>query len=71
MPAVGFLTVDTRPRGHVYVDGHLVGRSPLHRHALAPGTYRVTVENQALATRKERMLEVRAGEEVIYDVELF
>jgi hypothetical protein len=55
----------------VYVDGKLVGRSPLTRYELSPGSYRVTVENQILGTRKEREVEIRAGETTIYEVELF
>jgi serine/threonine-protein kinase len=70
-PPSGFLTVDTKPRGHVYIDGRLIGRSPLRRYALEPGTYRLTVENQNLGTRRERSVEIRSGEEILYETELF
>lgn len=43
-PVRGFLFVNSRPWGRVFVDGRLVGNTPLLRMAIAPGPHELRVE---------------------------
>jgi Protein kinase domain/PEGA domain len=49
-PSVGYLTVGASPWGTVVIDGVEAGNTPLTRHQLPPGTYRVQVRRVGYAT---------------------
>ncbi len=65
----GVLTVSSNPPGMVYLDDDPIGRAPLHRRAVAPGTY--TLQVRAPGHRPyEKSIRVAAGREVAMVVPL-
>jgi serine/threonine protein kinase len=68
-PRDGALTVSSNPPGMVYLDDDPIGRAPLHRRAVAPGTY--TLQVRAPGHRPyERSIRVAPGREVAMVVPL-
>jgi serine/threonine-protein kinase len=58
----GFLTVNTRPAGaRVFVDGRVVGQTPLSRTSLSPGSHPVRIEMTGYRTISTTIV-VKAGE---------
>jgi eukaryotic-like serine/threonine-protein kinase len=49
-PAVGYLTIDARPFGRVFVDGVEIQDTPLVRHAVAPGAHIVEIRREGYRT---------------------
>ena len=58
----GTLSVRTRPWSKVYIDGKFIKNTPLIKHRLKAGTYRITVENVAYRIKKNFRTTIRAGE---------
>jgi serine/threonine-protein kinase len=56
----GYLSVDSRPYGKVYVDGKAVGNTPVIKYALPAGTHRVTIKSSNGKTRRMRV-RIRRG----------
>jgi serine/threonine protein kinase len=62
--APGFLTVDARPYGTVFVDGRELGITPIVKHRLAPGRHLVmVVSSRGDETRSFRVM-IRPGKAV-------
>ncbi len=67
----GFLSVNASPWARVYIDGKKVADStPLIRHSLPPGKYRIVFVNPDLPARKTVEVDVAAGEHVRQTVQL-
>ncbi len=50
------LTVRSNPRAVLYVEGVKVGVTPITNHKLAPGTYRLRVEQKGYRPRSETIV---------------
>jgi tRNA A-37 threonylcarbamoyl transferase component Bud32 len=50
------ITVRSNPRGVLYVDGVKLGRTPITNHKLAPGTYRLRLEQKGYRTVSETIV---------------
>ena len=60
---MGYLTVTSSPKGAtIYVDGKKVGKTPLNRQELKPGSHKVKVEYSGYEP-DEKTMKVTAGEE--------
>jgi hypothetical protein len=58
----GFVTIDTRPPSEIYVDGVLIGETPLHRVKLPSGTKEIRAVNKRLGREKTIQIEVRPAD---------
>ncbi|MFH1468147.1 MAG: PEGA domain-containing protein, partial [Pseudomonadota bacterium] len=61
--AQGLLTLSSRPRAQVIVDGEFVGWSPVLQHAASPGSHTITLVTDD-GQRTTFRVTVAAGEEV-------
>jgi PEGA domain len=50
------LSVRSAPRGMLYVDGVKAGLTPITKHRLAPGTYRLRIEQNGYRTVSETIV---------------
>ena len=57
-----FLSVATRPWTKVYVDGRLVGNTPVLRHKVAPGSRKLVLINEDFNIRESLTVKVAPGE---------
>lgn len=57
----GTLVVKVSPWGHVFIDGSLIGPTPLKPLKLAPGPHAVLVVGQDKQTRRSVQVNIRAG----------
>jgi len=53
-----FLTLDSKPWSHVYMDGQYLGKTPKKQYTVAPGTHRLKFECGACADPQPRELEI-------------
>jgi hypothetical protein len=60
-PTPGFVTLHTTPWTEVFIDGVLVGTTPLYRHAVAPGPHTITFVNEALGVLSDEDIDVDEG----------
>ena len=60
--APGTLEVQTRPWSRVFVDGRLVGPTPLTNVRLSPGRHTLTFVNEEYEIRERVSVTIRAGE---------
>jgi serine/threonine-protein kinase len=68
--AVGYLSVDATPWAQVYVDGRLVGETPIDRFPLPPSEVTVKLVNPELSRSVTRRVKVAAGQRVLVREEL-
>ncbi len=66
----GRLKLRIRPWAVVFIDGKKIGNTPIPPQELSPGKHTVLLENKDTATRLERQVLIRAGEEVLLELEL-
>jgi hypothetical protein len=66
----GFLSVDASPWGEVYVDGRLVGETPLGRARVGAGSHTVLVKNPGTGAKAKRQVVVAPGAHVPLRVKL-
>ena len=69
-PTRGRLAVKVTPWGYVFVDGKLLGKSPVSPVTLAPGRHAVLVVNAELDARETFQVELSAGAERTLNVVL-
>lgn len=62
-PGLGYLRVKSQPWGHVFIDGALVGSTPLLRHPLPSGSHIVEIRSPETGeVRKRQAIEIRHDE---------
>ncbi|MCP4198093.1 MAG: protein kinase [Proteobacteria bacterium] len=59
---VGTLSVQTRPWSKVYINGKFIKNTPLVKHRLKAGVYRVTVEDTTNNVKKDFRATIKAGQ---------
>lgn len=61
----GTLTLRSEPWCDVYLDGEKIGVTPLAKHALAAGPHKVSLRNEAMAARRDLVVNVKPNEDVV------
>ena len=57
-----FLTVDSKPWSRVFVDGKLIGTTPLLKFRVAPGAHAIELRNAEQGFLRRQNVELQAGE---------
>jgi serine/threonine-protein kinase len=65
----GFFTLTSVPAGMVYLDDEPIGRTPIRKRSLAPGTYTVQVRAQGYR-HYENQVKIGPGKDVVLNVAL-
>jgi hypothetical protein len=60
-PTIARLSVETEPRAQVFVDGAPVGRAPIQRLAVTPGSHQIRYEARDLGQQVEFSITLKAG----------
>ena len=63
----GFLRLRTRPVMEAYLEGRLIGRTPVEDMKLTPGTYRILLLNRATGFEREVVVRIRDNEVSSYE----
>jgi serine/threonine-protein kinase len=69
-PKSGVLRLRVSPWAEVFLDGRLLGQTPLPEQTLAPGTHSIILVNGELGVRRSYRVNVRAGEQKTFSADL-
>jgi len=58
---MGVLRINSRPWSQVYVDGHLVGNTPLLNFPVKAGSHKLKLVNPQLGMKKSLSVSVKSG----------